>query len=327
MISVAVLIYKVEIYLRKCIDSILSQTYEDLEIILVDDGSPDNCGLICDEYSKKDPRIHVIHKENGGPSNARNTAIEYAHGDFIIFFDGDDYVEPQMLEILLQMYQSGNYSLAMALGRIVDENYSSTNEKYEIENVPTLVFTQKDMFKGLFNLKSINAIHFQVAWNKLYPMDLVKDLRFKSLEIEDIEFNSRFYQKIDKTIFVNLPLYNWVQRGTSITHQKLNEKKINKLDVYYSILQSFSHSQKEYRAYCLDKMYKVMLHLRYHTKKKNFSNIVKDKCKKYVGLTRKELINNDSLPTYRKYFFLLFYYIPWTYDIFMFMIEKRAKLR
>ena len=97
LITIVVPVYNVEKYLRKCIDSILNQTYKNLEIILVDDGSPDNCGQICDEYAKKDNRIKVIHKENGGVSQARNVGIDNSNGEFIAFVDPDDYIEKEML--------------------------------------------------------------------------------------------------------------------------------------------------------------------------------------------------------------------------------------
>lgn len=97
-ISIIVPIYKVERYLKRCVDSILNQTFTDFELILVDDGSPDNCGRICDEYAEKDNRIYVIHKENGGLSDARNAGLDYATGQYIIFVDSDDFVEPDLLE-------------------------------------------------------------------------------------------------------------------------------------------------------------------------------------------------------------------------------------
>ena len=101
LISVIVAIYRVEQWLPRCIDSILAQTHRNIELILVDDGSPDNCGKLCDDYAKKDARIRVIHKENGGQSTARNAALDIAQGDFIGFIDGDDWIAPTMYEVLL----------------------------------------------------------------------------------------------------------------------------------------------------------------------------------------------------------------------------------
>ena len=103
LISVIVPVYKVEEYLARCVDSILGQTYRNLEILLVDDGSPDRCGVMCDEYASRDSRIRVIHKENGGLSSARNAAIDVARGEYIGFVDSDDWIEPETYEALLDM--------------------------------------------------------------------------------------------------------------------------------------------------------------------------------------------------------------------------------
>ena len=107
MISVIVPIYKVEKYLRKCVNSIINQTYKDLEIILVDDGSPDNCGQICDEYAEQDSRIIVVHQKNAGLSAARNAGLEKISGEYVAFVDSDDTIEPQMYETLLAMIKNG----------------------------------------------------------------------------------------------------------------------------------------------------------------------------------------------------------------------------
>ena len=113
MISIIVPIYKVEKYINKCVDSILHQTYDELEIILVDDGSPDNCPAICDEYAKKDSRIQVIHKQNGGLINARKSGLEIAKGEYIGFVDGDDWIEPEMYELFAR--QIKKYSPDMVI--------------------------------------------------------------------------------------------------------------------------------------------------------------------------------------------------------------------
>ena len=112
-VSVIVPVYKVEKYLKKCIDSILNQTYRDLEVILVDDGSPDQCGTICDRYGREDSRVHVIHKENGGLSDARNTGVERASGEYILFVDSDDYIEPELVEKTVKAAEKTGCDLVM----------------------------------------------------------------------------------------------------------------------------------------------------------------------------------------------------------------------
>lgn len=111
-ISVIVPVYKVEPYIRKCVDSILGQTFSDIQVILVDDGSPDQCGKICDEYAKQDNRVEVIHKENGGLSDARNAGIPYAKGEYIIFLDSDDYIENDMFEYMYTRIKDSGADMA-----------------------------------------------------------------------------------------------------------------------------------------------------------------------------------------------------------------------
>ena len=113
-ISVIVPVYKVEKYLNKCVDSIVNQTFTDIEIILVDDGSPDNSGKMCDDWSQKDRRIRVIHKENGGLSDARNRGIQESSGEYIIFIDSDDFIEPKMLEVLYNLATDHDADVAIS---------------------------------------------------------------------------------------------------------------------------------------------------------------------------------------------------------------------
>ena len=123
-VSVIVPVYKVEKYLKKCIDSILNQTYRDLEVILVDDGSPDQCGAICDRYGREDSRVHVIHKENGGLSDARNTGVECASGEYILFVDSDDYIDPELVEKTVKAAEKTGCDLVMFDYIREEENFS-----------------------------------------------------------------------------------------------------------------------------------------------------------------------------------------------------------
>ena len=121
LISIIVPVYNVEKYIHECVDSIINQTYKNIEIILVDDGSPDNCGKICDEYAKKDNRIKVIHKPNGGLSDARNHGIDVANGEWLMFIDSDDWIEPNMAEKLLHSALNNKADLAISSVILFDE--------------------------------------------------------------------------------------------------------------------------------------------------------------------------------------------------------------
>ena len=131
-ISIIVPVYKVEKYIHKCIDSILNQTFKDFELILVDDGSPDNCGKICDEYAKKDSRVIVIHKENGGLSSARNSGLDIARGDYIGFVDSDDYIENDMYELLYNLCEENNCDISSCSSIIHFPNKKVINGGHEL---------------------------------------------------------------------------------------------------------------------------------------------------------------------------------------------------
>ena len=167
-ISVVVPIYKVEKYIHKCIQSILAQTYKNLEIILVDDGSPDRCGAICDSYAKEDPRIKVIHKQNGGLSDARNAGIDAAEGGFIGFVDSDDYIAPQMYEQLIKQLVKYNADIAVCKSISVKENQEA-------------VFTDSDTVRVYEDNAARAMIYdndFTVnAWNKLYRSKLFNNIQ------------------------------------------------------------------------------------------------------------------------------------------------------
>lgn len=174
LISVIVPIFNVEAYLRPCIESILASTYTTLQIILVNDGSTDHSGEICDEYTRKDTRIEVIHQKNAGLSPARNSGMKAAKGKYISFIDGDDYIHPQMYEVLLEALQEGNYSFSMILGKQVYDN----DKSYSIPSAYTKsILTQEIMIKSLFNhihpQQGIKEVQAQVVWNKLYKRELL----------------------------------------------------------------------------------------------------------------------------------------------------------
>ena len=161
MISVIVPVYKVEDYLDQCVQSIVSQTYTDLEIILVDDGSPDNCPAICDAWAGRDSRIKVIHKENGGAADARNIGLSYAHGDFIAFVDSDDMIHATMYQRLLEV-------LLKTKSDIVECEYITFEGNYTIQPKPIIdspvCFSTEDALRLHIRDKAFK----QVIWNKLY---------------------------------------------------------------------------------------------------------------------------------------------------------------
>ena len=210
-ISVIVPIYKVEPYLRKCVDSILNQTYQNLEVILVDDGSPDNCGAICDEYARKDPRVKVIHKENGGMSDARNAGMDSSTGEYITFVDSDDWIEAEHVQSLYSLLQ-GTSKDTIAVSDI-----QRVDEKGRI--VTSFAYQKK--------MNPATEAVFGYVWNKLYPIELVKEVRFPNVRyIEDLLFNFRVLGKKTYYKFSQKSTYIYLLRDSSILTTDVSEKKI-----------------------------------------------------------------------------------------------------
>lgn len=328
MISVIVPIYNVEEYLPTCIESILNQTYKDLEILLIDDGATDNSGKICDEYAKRDNRCIVIHQQNKGLSGARNTGLNHATGEYISFIDGDDYIHPQMLEILYEALQKGDYDFSMITFKQV-EQYKQEDSIVNINN--NFIVNCLSLMRRLYNINDPvlkwSEFNFQVVWNKLYKRDLINNLRFKQTASEDIEFNNNVYLKTKSAILVNAPLYYWVQRPSSITHQPVNENFINRVYSYLVCLNEIPKEDKLYRAFCLQKLYKTIINVRYRSKKTKWNNYATRQTLAFKQETIKEFIQNKHISLSKKIGLLLFLYIPITYNCFMFVNELMYKLK
>ncbi|MCI7737040.1 MAG: glycosyltransferase [Clostridiales bacterium] len=223
-ISVIVPVYKVELYLRRCIDSILGQTFTDFELILVDDGSPDNCGAICDEYAQKDLRVHVIHQENRGVSAARNAGIDwaFAHSDseWISFVDSDDWVHPKMLECLMNATMEHNVMLSVC-------GYVETDG--EVPEIQAAQLDAQTWFpENFFILKNGNAI---IPWGKLYKKRLFEKQRFPEGRIHEDEFATYKVLFACRSIAaISAPLYYYFKNSDSITKSGWTPKRFDKLD-------------------------------------------------------------------------------------------------
>lgn len=209
LLSIIVPVYKVENYLPKCIDSILAQTFTDFELILVDDGSPDNCPALCDAAAEKDARVRVIHQKNGGLSAARNAGLDAARGAWIGFVDSDDYIAPEMYEVLYQAVQSTGADLALCDYAEVDEAGKPCP--------PMHVSLSEGELTGQKLLKRASGLMVQLAWNKLYRRAIFTQLRYPEGKLnEDLFLIPEVCLQIQKAVVVPKALYYYVQRGGSI---------------------------------------------------------------------------------------------------------------
>ena len=216
LISVIVPVYNVEQYLPKCIDTIVNQTYQNLEIILIDDGSTDNSGKMCDEYLSNDNRIKVIHKENGGLSDARNIGLNIATGKYITFVDSDDYIDKNYVEILYNLLVKNDADIS------VGRNYREYPEKTVNMGInKEMLLTNEEALEKLLYEDDFDTS----AWAKLYKKDLFNDIRFPKNRIyEDMATTYKLIDKASKIYLGSYPIYHYIVRGSSLSNQNYTEK-------------------------------------------------------------------------------------------------------
>jgi glycosyltransferase involved in cell wall biosynthesis len=228
-ISVIVPIFNVEKYVAKCIDSILEQTYQNLEIILVDDGSTDSCPTICDRYKENNERIKVIHKKNGGLSSARNAGLAVAEGSLIAFVDSDDYIEAELLERLRDALVLHNADMAVCNFRYVDEQGKRLKE-YPTHIVENCCMDQNQYWRNLFDSYA-NGVAYIVAWNKLYRKTLWDKLRYPEGKLNEDEFVVHdIVRQCGKITGIDYVGYDYVQRTGSIMSQLKKKANFDKYE-------------------------------------------------------------------------------------------------
>ena len=326
MISIIVPVYNIELYIERCIRSILDQTYEQFELILVDDGSTDDSGKICDYYMQKDKRCRVIHQDNRGPSEARNTGLKECSPNcrYVTFIDGDDFVHPLYLESLLKAITSEDIDIAMCLLR-----YSLSQEispdpvdtNFCIEDI-----SQELLFAGNFGRKNygnryLRIIPLMVVWGKLYKRDLVINERFKRILVEDVEFNTRIYLKVKRAVLINQYLYYYLRRPNSLTSTSSSHTRLFIIPAFKYSLSHIPMHDKKLRSFAMLRMYKAILSTRYNL------GINDRLCKRYcTNLIRKtwpEFITNPHIHVFYKGGLSLFLQFPSSYQLYRKIIADK----
>lgn len=222
LISIIVPIYNVEQYLRRCVDSIINQTYQNIEIILVDDGSPDNCGKICDEYAKQDQRVKVIHKPNGGLSDARNVGIENSQGDYLMFIDSDDWIELNSCDYLLDLSHKNNSDIVIfGVNDVYDNGVTIPSRKGYIG------LTEKQDIIKCMSYKPGEYGVFNYVCNKFFSARLFDGIKFPVGRLaEDQGTTYKLIHKANRIFVTDYHLYNYFQRGDSISKNRFNPKQM-----------------------------------------------------------------------------------------------------
>ncbi len=250
MITIVVPVYKVEEYLERCVDSILKQSYKDFELLLVDDGSPDNCGKMCDEYSEKDKRIFVIHQKNGGLSSARNTGINWFYeqnrSDYIAFVDSDDWLHPDYLKILADGIKNDIKISICNYTRVTDiiphKNFDDIN--YELISPEDLLVN--------------HSWQYNYAWGKLYHKDLFQDIRYPvGKNFEDTFTTYKLLHQCEKVSYTDIPLYYYFRNETGISRSPWNTSELVIFDAMEEQLRFYKEKNLQ-KAY--DKEFELFVH-------------------------------------------------------------------
>lgn len=275
LISIIIPVYNVEQYLRNTVDSVLKQSYKNLEILLIDDGSTDQSGKICDEIATKDSRIKVIHKANGGLSSARNMGIETAQGEYIAFLDSDDYIIPDTYEYLWNLIKANNVDISEAeFVRINMEDQkkalqiiSEMNEERKIEEK---IISGKEILNILYGIKEGPYVQQVIVCNKLYRRDRLKDIRFPQGKLHEDEFTTyKIFEKCEKICISNKVIHGYMQTEGSIMRKEISMKRVkDNLEAYDEASDFFAKKQlteiepkvrRKYLEYCIELSGKIEL--------------------------------------------------------------------
>lgn len=245
MISVIIPVYNVELYLEKCVDSLIEQTYKDIEILLINDGSTDNSYKICQKLKDRDDRIYVINIEkNRGVSYARNIGITMSKGKYLVFVDADDFLNKIMLEILLKNIEENKADISMC-------DFKKVNDKFRNETIDeiekSVIFDKNDLLKNLTGTKSFQGF----VWNKMYKKDIIdkNNIKFdENIDIyEDMLFNCEYIDKINKGSYVKNKLYYYIQRNSSAYNGDFNNKWYTIFKAHKKILEIYEKNNlKDY---------------------------------------------------------------------------------
>lgn len=296
LISVIVPIYNVEQYLEKCLESILNQTYKNLEIILINDGSTDNSGRICKYFLEKDDRIKYIEQKNQGLSAARNHGIHESKGKYYIFIDSDDYINVNYIDVLYTTLIKTNSDIAMCYFKKV---YDKSEDIFKIKKGNIIVYEGDRKFYNLYNNKSVITV---VAWNKIYKKEIFSEIRYPVGKLHEDEFViCDILKNANKVAYNTSEYYYYLQRKNGITG-KYNKKRAIVLEALSNRLEYFRKNKlfKLYSYTLYNYFYQLIYHynmfcLHFPQERENIKKIYNE-----ILRLRKEILKDKNIKIYKK---------------------------
>ena len=314
LVSIIVPVFNVEKYVTACLESIAAQTFPYFECILIDDGSTDRSGPICDDFCSRDSRFQVVHQANAGLGPARNTGLCRAKGDYIMFVDSDDSILPDMLKTLYQLLVNESYDWSMV-------GFYRVNEKGEalpslnrvvFDGFSKIVLSGKEALERLWMDDYEGPTTFSVVWNKLYRTNIIRNVRFENFySREDLPFNHKIYHKTTRGVYLRKPLYRWLYRADSLSNSESSPKKL-----YYSIsavastVNDFNGEYAHVRAHYLEYYYSQLLANRRLIKGSPYYSSFLKQSHTLILQTLGEYLFKKGIPLKEKIAFLVFWPFP-----------------
>ncbi len=302
LVSVIIPVYNVEKYIHRCIESVLSQTYKNIEIILIDDGSMDNSAYICDKYALGDDRIRVFHIKNNGQGNARNIGIDMAFGEYVVFVDSDDYVHKSYVENMVILAEETNCDIVQSKIVITDKNLDIN---HNIESCNYYIVSGKC---------ASNSFDYKVApVAKLYKRKLLEDIRFgKWIVNEDDAIYYRIAYNSDKICIADAIMYYYFQSNDSVMRNKRLDKPLDYIDIYYERMDFFEEKKdnigldKTKNRFCFILLLNFVEYIKNGTNKSDLSRILNIFKKEY-----KDIIKSKHISIFNKIIFFIFSKFPY----------------
>lgn len=311
LISIIVPVYNPGSWFQNCLESIAAQTYRNLEVILVDDGSTDGSRDTCERFCREDPRFRLISQEKRGVSAARNAALDAARGDYIFFTDADDYLSPRVLEILHDALRSGPYDMATGdFLRVTRTGETSTPPKER----RTRVFSGNDCLRECV---SGHDIRWMVVWNHLIPREFLSGIRFEDLFQEDKLFCFCLFRELGQTVFVEETTYFYVERPNSLSAQPGYLGEEARFPLYSKMLELTPENDTGCRAMVLKKLYHIFLTQRYQTKGAEERKRLYEIYRPFLKKTWREYYSHPDIPFGEKVMVSFLMACPWAVWLIM----------
>lgn len=296
LISVIVPVYKVEeIFLRRSLESILKQTHSNIEVLVVDDGSPDNCGKICDEYACIDDRMHVFHTDNCGVSSARNLALDIAKGSYIYFVDSDDYIEEDTLEKMLSVMKNNICDCVICASNHIKEA-DMEDKKHKEKTLESVKFTQKQAVEALCYLeRPFEGYEMAAVWGTLYKKECIGEIRFNTkIRIgEDFEFKYKVFLNAEFVVCMNAKFYNYLIREKSAMRNGFDANKIDSVTELQKLLKS-EFALPEYRMALKSRICNIAVVVLFMIPVEKKFEVYRRPIKSFLGDNRKDVIKNPK---------------------------------